>query len=348
MNTLKENYSKIHLWLLLNSVMIIVMVIIGGTTRLTDSGLSMIDWSFFKGILPPTNPSDWEFLFTEYKKFPEFKLINYDMELSEFKKIFFWEYVHRVWGRLIGLTFFIPFFYFLIKKQLSSKLLKILLVVCLLGMFQGFMGWYMVESGLQQEPNVSQYRLAAHLSIAFIIYSILLFLSWNQFCYNRSNEKYSYSRLNKQAIICYFLIFFTIILGAFVAGTDAGLAYNSFPLMGDSFFPPEAFRLEPWWKNFFENISLIQFDHRILATFTLCTILYVWFTNNNKKYNRVIRSLLNLLVLAIFLQYGLGILTLLFYVPVGLGVIHQLGSLVLLSLITLVISEIYTTKKGIL
>lgn len=348
-NIAKNTDSSVRLWLLVNSVMIIVMVVIGGTTRLTDSGLSMIDWSFFKGILPPLNEASWQTLFNEYKKFPEYKLINYDIDLSEFKKIFFWEYVHRIWGRLIGITFFLPFSYFLLKKKLSIKLLKILFVVFILGMFQGFMGWYMVESGLQREPNVSQYRLAAHLSVAFLIYSILLFLSWNQF--NSRNNKLV-SELNitlkNQMILCYFLVFLTIILGAFVAGTNAGLAYNNFPFMGDTFLPPEAFRINPWWKNFFENVSLIQFDHRVVATITLLIISYTWFSNLKKIHCKTIKILLNCLIIITSLQYGLGVLTLVFYVPIGLGVIHQLGSLILLSIIVLIISEIYTKKKGII
>lgn len=340
--------SDIYLWLFLNCLMIIIMVVIGGTTRLTESGLSMIDWNLFKGILPPLNEKDWLKLFNDYKNYPEYKLINFDITIYEFKKIFFWEYVHRIWGRLIGLTFLIPFFYFLLKRRFSIGLIKFLLPILFLGCFQGFMGWYMVESGLSDRPDVSQYRLASHLIIAFIIYVLLLFLTWNQYRSNMirksKNTKVHFSPFS----LCFFLTLITVISGAFVAGTDAGLAYNNFPMMGDSFFPPDPFLIEPFWKNFFENVGLVQFDHRLLATITATIILIVSFSYYKKYKKSMTGILIGTLILLITLQYVLGIITLKLYVPIALGVIHQLGSLAILTILTLILSEFYTIKKGVI
>ena len=345
-----SNYNQnITIWLGITAMMIIGMVIIGGTTRLTDSGLSMIDWHLYKGIFPPTSHDDWIILFEKYKQYPEYKLINFDINLNDFKKIFFWEYFHRIWGRLIGLVFFIPLFYFWITKKLSTKKKKYLLLVLLLGCLQAFMGWYMVESGLVDKPDVSQYRLAAHLSLAFIIYSIVLFLFWNSFRSNHEiNRIDSISpKIKRNILLCLILTFTTIITGAFVAGTNAGLAYNNFPLMGNGILPPEPFSLNPIWSNFFENISLVQFDHRVLATITSITIIFTFYIDRRKFKSSLVKNLYLFVILAIIFQYVLGIITLRLYVPISLGVIHQLGSLVVLSTIIILFSEIHIQKKSI-
>lgn len=347
MSVIKQR-NIIPLWLFLNSVMIVVMVVIGGITRLTDSGLSMVDWRLFAGILPPMNENEWGILFENYKLYPEYKFLNFDISLTEFKKIFFWEYIHRIWGRLIGITFVFPFIYFLIYKKLSRKLSKFLFLALFLGCFQGFMGWFMVKSGLIDKPDVSQYRLAAHLGVAFTIYVLLLFLGWNQLRSLSSGNvinKYDFN-IKALLVISFFLTFFTIISGAFVAGIDAGLAYNNFPLMGDGFLPPDAFILEPFWVNFFENTSLVQFDHRVFATITALVILGICICNYKKIKDQLIKKLFLTLSSIIIIQYLLGIFVLKLLVPVALGVIHQLGSLIVLTLITLIISEIYTKEKG--
>ena len=344
-----SNYNPyITIWLGINALMLIGMVIIGGTTRLTDSGLSMIDWHLYKGIFPPINQGDWMLLFEKYKQYPEYKLINFDIGLNDFKKIFFWEYFHRIWGRLIGIVFFIPLVYFWVTNKLSPVNKKYLPIILFLGCLQAFMGWYMVESGLVDKPDVSQYRLASHLTLAFIIYSIILFLFWNSF---RDNYKINYveslsPKIKRNISICFFLTLLTIISGAFVAGTDAGLAYNNFPLMGNNILPPEPFLLKPLWTNFFENISLVQFDHRVLASITSLTIILTCINDRKKFENTLIRGLYLLIISAIILQYILGVLTLRLYVPIALGVIHQLGSLVVLSAITILLSEIAIQKKG--
>ena len=339
---MKDYSNSISLWLFINAFMIFIMVVIGGLTRLTDSGLSMTDWNFFSGIIPPTTENDWILLFNEYKKYPEYKLINFEMNISEFKVIFFWEYLHRIWGRLIGLTFLIPFIYFTLKKMITKRLFVILCLILSLGCFQGFMGWYMVSSGLVDKPDVSQYRLASHLGIAFLIYSSLIFIGWNLWA--KFNVKYhnSYLKIPKTSFyFCFVLLFTTIISGAFVSGTKAGLSYNSFPLMGDELIPSEIFDMSPLWKNFFENTSLIQFNHRILATFTCITILTtsLIYLRKYNEYHIINKVLLLGIIFAIILQYSLGVLALINYVPLTLGLIHQLGGLLNLTLITLLISH---------
>ena len=341
-SNMRDSSNSVSLWLFINAFMVLLMVVIGGLTRLTDSGLSMTDWNFFSGIIPPITENDWVLLFNEYKKYPEYKLINFGMNISEFKVIFFWEYLHRIWGRLIGLTFLIPFIYFALKKMITKKLFVILCLILSLGCFQGFMGWYMVSSGLVDKPDVSQYRLASHLGIAFLIYSSLIFLGWNLWA--KFNLKFDnrYLKIPMTGFyFCFILLFITIISGAFVSGTKAGLSYNSFPLMGEELIPGEIFDLSPLWKNFFENTSLIQLNHRILATFTCIAILVtsLIYLMRYKDYSITNRILLLGISIAIILQYSLGILALINYVPIYLGLIHQLGGLLNLTLITLIISQ---------
>ena len=229
-------------WISVNLIMIIMMIIIGGITRLTDSGLSMTEWNLIGGIIPPLNQSDWLELFNKYKNTPEFIQKNFDITLAEFKKIFFWEYFHRIWGRLIGITYTLPFFiFFFIKGMFDSNEKKTYTILLFLGSFQAFMGWFMVQSGLSEKPDVSHFRLSAHLIIAFIIYSILL----DRFCKNTSyiTEKPNYftTKYNRQINnikISIFLVLLTVGSGAFVSGTNAGWAYNNFPYMGNNLLPP--------------------------------------------------------------------------------------------------------------
>ncbi len=338
-----KNYHQMSIWIFFNALMVFMMVAIGGITRLTDSGLSMTDWNFFSGMIPPVNEKDWVILFEEYKLYPEFKLINYDMTMTEFKKIFFWEYVHRMWGRLIGITFIFPLVFFVFRGLVSKKLGMIFTFILGLGCLQGFMGWYMVSSGLIDRPDVSQYRLASHLGLAFVIYTLLIFIGWSLFQNNtlsvpRYKSKPDY--LFKHFIISYILLFTTIISGAFVAGTDSGLIYNSFPLMGSNLYPDDIFTLTPFWLNFFENMSTIQFNHRVLATITCLFILYATFKEHNRQPAGFYKTILKLLLFFIVLQYLLGVTAVIHAVPFVIGITHQLGGLINLTLITLIISEI--------
>ena len=351
MNNLKTSHNHMSLWIFSNALMVFLMVAIGGITRLTDSGLSMTDWNFFSGMVPPLNDQDWNLLFDKYKLFPEFKILNYGMTLSEFKKIFFWEYLHRMWGRLIGLTFIVPFLYFLCKGVVNKKLKILFLCILSLGCFQGFMGWYMVSSGLVDRPDVSQYRLAAHLGVAFIIYTFLVFIGWNLFGQGKREKqlkKYKENFSYKNLVFSYFLLFTTIISGAFVAGTDAGLVYNSFPLMGQNLFPNDAFDLNPYWINFFENMSLIQFNHRLLATFTCFYIIITVIIELGKKPEKIHKRFLIILAFLIITQYLLGITAVLYAVPFLIGLVHQLGALLNLTLLTLIISEKFKNNYSLI
>lgn len=338
-------------WMFLNIFMVFSMIFIGGITRLTDSGLSMIDWNLIKGIVPPLNETQWIEKFNDYKMYQEFKIYNPSMDINEFKKIYFWEYIHRIWGRLIGLTFLIPLIYFYFTKKITNKTSKYLFFVTLIGIFQAFMGWYMVKSGLVDKPDVSQYRLASHLITALIIYSVLCFLFWNLYRHNYLGKFKRYKVKNRSFFelnLCLFLVFLTITSGAFVAGTDAGSIYNNFPLMGKNFLPPEPFLLEPKWINFFENTSLIQFSHRILATFTGVIIIYTCLRNLKYFRNTPIEVMLKFLLAMISFQYIIGIITLKYAAPVLIGSMHQMGSVFVLTIIILIISEIVAKKKGVI
>ena len=342
MTVIIKSKSKLY-WLIINAVMIILMVSIGGVTRLTDSGLSMTEWSLIGGIFPPTNLESWLSLFEKYKLSPEFKFKNYDMTLHEFKKIFFWEYIHRIWGRLIGIVFFIPFVLFWIFNKFSFFEKIYFTFLFFLGSFQAFMGWFMVKSGLIDKPDVSHFRLSAHLIIAFLIYSLILYFSWtklrlvNQSKFIKSYDIYS-SKYSLILLISIISTVLTIISGAFVAGTNAGWAYNNFPLMGDNFLPPILLNMN--YNNIidlFHDLGFIQFLHRSFATLTVIVLLfcsiYIW---KNKFF---IGFLAKILSVFLFLQYILGVLILKLYVPLTLGVMHQIGSLVVLSILVIMLAE---------
>jgi cytochrome c oxidase assembly protein subunit 15 len=308
---------RISIWLFTISFLIIVMIFIGGATRLTGSGLSMVEWRPFLGFLPPLTDTEWIRIFELYKLSPEFTQINFWMGLSDFKFIFFWEYFHRVWGRLIGLFFLVPFIYFLYTKRLSGVTLFRTFLIFSLICIQGIIGWWMVKSGLNEIPTVSQYRLSIHLSMAFIILGLSFWTALD--LYEGPVKKINF--LDKIPII---FISLTIIAGTFVSGMDAGLVYNSFPYMGEGIVPIEYGSLgiiDP-----FENPVSAQFHHRLLATLTL-VIIILYFINyvlKNEINQRII-----ILSLAIIWQFIIGIFTLLYSVPILLGVIHQFGGVLL-------------------
>ena len=333
-------------WICINLIMIILMIIIGGITRLTDSGLSMTEWSLIGGIIPPLNQNDWLELFSKYKNTPEFIQKNFDISIAEFKKIFFWEYFHRIWGRLIGITYTLPFLLFLAKGLFDSNEKKIYTILLFLGSFQAFMGWFMVQSGLIERPDVSHFRLSAHLLIAFIIYSILL----DSFCKNVSNKtdkpNYFTTKYNRQITnikISIFLVLLTVGSGAFVSGTNAGWAYNNFPYMGENFLPPILLQENSYSiSKLFNDIGFIQFFHRVLATLTLIYVLITLF-NLYKSKLKAIYFLSILVTIIVVSQYLLGIIMLKFFVPIHLGLSHQLGSLILLS--SLIITKCKVLKR---
>lgn len=336
-----NNNRSIVLWLLTVCGLVFFMVIVGGITRLTDSGLSMVDWRPLMGAIPPLNEQAWLEVFEKYKQFPEYKLVKEGMSLSDFKFIFFWEYFHRLTGRLIGLVFFVPYMYFLIKGRLSKSLNLKLLVAFVLGGLQGLMGWYMVKSGLVDRPDVSHYRLAAHLSLAFLIIG---YIFWIVFGLIKDNQNNSYNKgLHRSLLIFICLLVIQIIYGAFVAGLDAGVGYNTFPLMDGHLVPRSFFFLSPKWLNFFENNASIQFIHRTIGWLILILSSTIWFKYKNDNISRSQRLALFAMFLMVMLQFGLGVLTLIFVVPISLASLHQAGAC-LLMLLTL--RAIYLVSPG--
>ena len=324
-NFMNEGNKNIYIssWLLLITLLIAIMIIIGGLTRLTDSGLSITKWQLFSGILPPLNDSDWENYFNLYKEIPEFKLQNFSMTLNEFKIIFWWEWAHRFLGRLIGICFLIPLVYFTIK--LGFKSLKKLYFIFFLICFQGFIGWYMVSSGLVDRVDVSHYRLALHLLIAFFILSLIL---WDYF--KLKNINLSHKKLKFYLPFVFFiLILFQIVVGAFVSGMDAGTIYNTWPLMGDSFFPDDNKVINILSLSALNDPSLVQFIHRNLAYLILSYYLILAY----KVYkNNLIRFFLPIKIIGLFLiiQIVLGIFTLLYGAQIYLASMHQISSIFLI------------------
>ncbi len=332
MNNSKIELKYVQIWLITCCVFIFIMVFIGGLTRLTDSGLSIVEWNIFSGVFPPLTSNDWIELFEKYKQFPEYKLVNKNINLYDFKFIFWMEYIHRIWGRLIFLVFLIPLIIFVRKKYISDKLKKHLIIILLLILFQGLFGWYMVQSGLVNKPDVSHYRLSVHLLLAFIIYGYLLFLTFSTY----TQEKNKKITINKTFyilnLILIFLILITVFSGGMVAGLDAGLVYNTFPLMGDKFVPLEILELRPKYINFFENPVTVQFDHRILGITTFALIILIWFYPRLMNFNSNIKKKTNILLFVAIIQICLGITTLLSYVAIQVAIVHQLGSLVLFTI----------------
>ena len=299
-------------WLLSGCVLTAMMVIIGGITRLTNSGLSMVEWGPIMGAIPPLTAEDWNSTFSAYQQSPEFRLLNYNFTLEDFKVIFWWEYLHRLLGRIIGLVFLIPFVYFLFKKKLTPQWIGKLIIVFLLGAFQGVLGWYMVKSGLVNNPHVSHYRLAAHLTTAMILFSYILWLSLDILSHKTEYGK-KQKFLRRASPILLFLIFIQIVYGALVAGLNAGLVYNTYPKMGDKWIPESI--LFAYTKtgiiSLFENMATVQFIHRYLAVVIFILTLAIWVYVRKISANYKLRKVANLLLIAVSFQFILGILTLL-------------------------------------
>lgn len=308
------------------------MIILGGVTRLTGSGLSMVQWEPIMGVLPPLNQAQWQETFLLYQQFPEYTLKNFAMSLGEFKSIFWFEYGHRLLGRSIGVIFLLPFLFFLIKGKIDKALSPKLIIMFVLGGMQGLMGWYMVKSGLVNDPHVSQYRLTAHLALAIIIYSYMFWVALD-LLYPKvdDNAKSANQKLGRLSLIITTIIFITALSGGFVAGTRAGFAFNTFPLMDGRLIPFGLFELSPVWRNFFENIVTIQFDHRIMATLLFLLIPVFWWIAKKSQQEPRIHTGLHLLLAALALQLTLGITTLLLVVPVALAAAHQAGAIILLT-----------------
>jgi heme a synthase len=319
----------IALWLLFCCGMIFVMVVIGGITRLTLSGLSITEWEPVVGMFPPLSPAAWTTEFEKYQHIPQYRLVNYGMSLDQFKTIYLWEYSHRAWGRLIGFAYALPFLYFVLRRRLPRRLLSPLAGILLLGFLQGALGWYMVKSGLAARIEVSQYRLVAHLAVALLIYAMTLWIALGILETPPRDAPGAALRRAAEAILG--LVAMTILAGGFVAGLHAGLIYNTFPLMDGSFVPAGYAQLQPFMRNWFENVAAVQFDHRLLAMTTFTAVLLLWLAGWRVALPRPAQIALHALLAAAALQFALGVATLLFVVPIPLAATHQAGALLLLT-----------------
>jgi len=321
--------DSVSLWLITTIFTLITLIIIGGITRLTESGLSITEWQPISGIFFPFSDLSWQKEFDKYKLIPEFIIENQSMSLVEFKVIYFWEWFHRSLARLLGLVFFIPCLYFWYKKKFSKREKIFLPFILLMGVTQAFVGWYMVQSGLVENTNVSQYRLATHLSIAFLILGglFLLYLLRSEKIVFLENKPTPFLKIS--SLILLILTFIQIILGAFMSGTRSGLSYNTWPLIDGEFIPDGLFSISVWYLNFFENPLTIHFDHRILA-YILCVIIFIQFIYTHKKFSSTPYKSSSLYLLAIMLyQVIVGIIAVIYQVPIIIGVLHQFGAVLL-------------------
>jgi cytochrome c oxidase assembly protein subunit 15 len=312
----KKDRRAVGAWLLVCAAFVFAIVVVGGVTRLTRSGLSIVEWQPLVGAIPPLSDADWQALFAKYRETPEFRLVNFDITLEGFKRIFWWEYAHRLLGRLVGIVFLVPFLYFYFQKKLENSLAWKLLGVFLLGGAQGALGWYMVKSGLVDDPRVSHFRLTAHLGLALAIFSVQFWLALDLlFPRNQSKSGLWWVPL---------LVFLMALSGAMVAGLRAGAAYPTFPLMNGHVVPPEILMLEPWWRNFAYNMATVQFVHRGFFWVLAVLIPIAWWRMRAS-------AAAHFLLAAFVLQAALGISTLLAGVPVALAAAHQAGAVLLLA-----------------
>ena len=330
---MKRNNKKVIYWLFTGCVLIFIMVVVGGITRLTHSGLSIPDYKLISGTIPPINDQQWEEAFDLYKQYPEYQKLNSNITLKEFKGIFFWEWLHRVIGRVLGLVFIIPFLYFLITRQLDKPTIKKTIILLILGGFQGFLGWYMVKSGLVDRPDVSHYRLAAHLTTAFVTFAFTLWIALDLIFPIKKTINKTYRNLIRIGLA---ILFIQIIYGAFVAGLDAGFIHNHWPMMSEGKFMHETVLIEktPVYKNFIEGRSGVQFIHRILAFFVVISVVIIYIKGKKIAISNYQLNGLNSLLILVGVQSLLGVLAILLQVPLWLGIAHQIGAFLLLSSMT--------------
>lgn len=335
--TATQSASFVAGWLYVCATLVFFMIVLGGLTRLTQSGLSMVEWQPVAGIVPPIGEQAWQEEFALYQQSPEYLHVNAGMSLGAFKRIFWMEYAHRVLGRIIGLVFFLPGLYFLLRRRLSAAQIAGLSTLFVLGALQGLLGWYMVKSGLVDQPHVSQYRLTAHLSLAFLLYAGLL---WGAMSATASIRPVARSRTDGLAtarifsvcLLCF--VFLMIVTGGFMAGTHAGRVYNTFPLIDGALVPDTLWALQPQWRNLFENVVTIQFQHRSAAILTLLLALSLWWSS--RRLDQHFRKTTSLLAVAVLIQAGLGITTLLAKAPVSLAAIHQAVAAVVFTFVLFV------------
>lgn len=317
--------------------MVFGMIVVGGATRLTHSGLSITEWQPIVGTLPPLSEADWMVAFDKYRQTPEYLQVNKGMSLEAFKGIFWWEYAHRLLGRTIGLVFLFPLLWFIWRKRVDRAMAWRLGGIFVLGGLQGAMGWYMVKSGLVDNPRVSQFRLTAHLSLAFLIFGAMYWTALGLLERQPRLQPPASSGLRRLALAILALVAWMILTGGFVAGIRAGFAYNTFPLMNGHWIPPEIFMLDPWWKNFFYNMATVQFDHRLGAWALALLVPWFWLRARREALPQAARLACNALLLMLAVQVALGITTLLLRVPVPLAAAHQGGAVLLFAAILSVV-----------
>lgn len=322
-----RNNRHIAIWLFVVCAFVFAMIVVGGVTRLTESGLSMVNWKPISGIIPPLNEEEWITEFDAYKEYPEYQKVNTGMSLDEFKNIFFWEYSHRVLGRLIGIVFAVPFLIFLLRKKVKRALKPHLWIMLILGGLQGLLGWYMVKSGLVDRPDVSHYRLTAHLGLAVLIY---IYMFWIALGLVMPTNGKSQGRPYGMALIYVKFIFLQVLLGGLVAGLNAGLVSDTWPLMFGNIIPAGLFANEPWYMNMLDNPLTIHFEHRTFAYIVSFIALGLWWKLKSDA-SASVRLASYLVLLTILLQFTLGVLTIMNMVAIPLAAAHQAGAVVALS-----------------
>jgi len=328
----KPDSKAVAAWLFVCCALIYAMIVLGGVTRLTHSGLSMVDWDPIMGIVPPMTEDGWRSVFEKYKQFPEYQKVNRGMSLAHFKEIFYVEYAHRVLGRLIGVAFLLPFLVFVALGRITRPMIPRFAAMFVLGGLQGLMGWFMVMSGLVDRPSVSQYRLTAHLLLAVFIYAFIL---WSALSLWRGTERGPKDRvaLHRFGWLASAVVLLMIASGGFVAGTRAGFVYNTFPLMAGAWVPDGLWTLTPGWRNLFENVITIQFLHRALAVVVALVAGAYWLRSQRLPRGDPGRLTAGLMLAALGAQLALGISTLVYKVPLVLGAAHQAGAIALLTLV---------------
>ena len=337
--------KRIIIWLLTGCFFIFTMVVIGGITRLTGSGLSITEWNVVMGAVPPMNAQEWNESFDKYKATPQFQKLNYDFTVTDFKKIFFWEYFHRLIGRMIGIVFLVPFLFFLLTGQLNSSMIRKALFLFALGGLQGFLGWFMVKSGLTERTSVSHYRLAIHLVAAFITFAFTLWFALELIYKNERENIISLRNYNGLLKFLFVVVMMQIIYGAFVAGLHAGRFANTFPTMDGEWIPSGIFSYQSFPLNIFENPVTVQFVHRIMAMIIVLLTGWIWLSSDKKELNQSQRNGIYFLLFAVGIQFLLGVFTLLSKVNITLASFHQVGAFMLFSSVIFLLFQFRKKEK---
>jgi cytochrome c oxidase assembly protein subunit 15 len=343
-----KHARTIGIWLVICAAMVFFMVILGGATRLTESGLSMVHWKPLH-ILPPLTDQEWAEEFAAYQQYPEFQKKNTWMGVDDFKQIFWLEFSHRLWGRAIGFVFFVPFVVFVLRGWMDKPLIWKCAGLFALGGAQGALGWYMVASGLVDRPDVSQYRLAAHLITAFICFGLILWVALDQFrlAAGRDNTHDAKAGIGGWALGVTLFALLVVTSGAFVAGLDAGQGYNTFPLMDGQIIPSGLYEMQPWYVNWFENHMTVQFNHRVLAMTLTTLIVILWVKARKLDLSKGARKVVTALMHMVFVQAILGILTLLFVVPIPLALAHQTGAQLVFTLAVVLTHHVWGQRSAV-